>query len=358
MRIVFVAHHGTVHTRRWIAFFAARGHEVHVVTCGGGDVYDEDEDGRPLPRPYEVHDLGPPRAGKLGYLLKVAAARRVVRRLRPDLVHAHWATSYGLLGLAAGVHPFVVTAHGDDVLIAPGNRLLRPIVTRVLRAADLITVPSEHMRAAVHELVGPKRVEVFQYGVETERLAGLAAARDRGGGPLRIVSARPLLELYRVDVLLEALAGLERPFVADIAGDGPERRRLEARAQRLGLADRVAFHGRLAPHRVERLIADADVYVSVAASDGTSIALLEALALGAVPVLSDIPANAAWVDDGETGVLVEATPAAVRAGIERAAALDRSAVAERNLRTVSQRADRDENLGRCERLLLGVAEAA
>lgn len=358
MRIVFVAHHGTVHTRRWISFFAERGHEVHVVTCGGGDEYDEDDDGRPLPRRYEVHDLGPPRAGKLGYLAKIPAARRVVRRLRPDVLHAHWATSYGLLGLASGVHPFVVTAHGDDVLIAPGNRLLRPVVKRVLRAADLVTVPSEHMRAAVHELVGPKRVEVFQYGVETERLAGLAAEQQPAAGPLRIVSARPLLELYRVDVLLDALAGLDRPFVADIAGDGPERRRLEAQAERLGLADRVSFHGQLAPRRVERLIAAADVYVSVASSDGTSVALLEALALGAVPVLSAIPANAAWVEDGETGVLVEGTPAAVRAGIERAAALDRRLVAERNLRTVSELADREANLGRAERLLLGVAKAA
>jgi glycosyltransferase involved in cell wall biosynthesis len=354
MRIVFVAHHGTVHTRRWITFFAERGHEVHVVTCGGGDVYDEDEEGRPLPRRYEVHDLGLPRVGKLGYLAKIPAARRVVRRLRPDLVHAHWATSYGLLGLASGVHPFVVTAHGDDVLIAPRSRLLRPIVTRVLRAADLVTVPSEPMRAAVHALVGPKRVEVFQYGVETERLAQLAATRAPGAGALRIVSARPLLELYRVDVLLDALAGLDRPFVADIAGDGPERRRLEAQAQRLGLADKVSFHGRLAPHGVERLIADADVYVSVASSDGTSLALLEALALGAVPVLSDIPANASWIEDGETGVLVEATPAAVREGIERAAALDRPSVAERNLRTVSRRADRESNLGGWERILLGL----
>jgi glycosyltransferase involved in cell wall biosynthesis len=359
MRIVFVAHHGTVHTRRWITFFAERGHEVHVVTCGGGDADDEDDEGRSLPRRYEVHDLGPPQLGKLGYLLKIPAARRVVRRLRPDVVHAHWATSYGLLALAAGVHPLVVTAHGDDVLIAPGNPLLRPIVKRVLRAADAVTVPSEHMRAAVHELVGAKRVEVFQYGVETERLAALAStARAEAEGPLRIVSARPLLELYRVDVLLDALAGLDRPFAADIAGDGPERLRLESQAQRLGLADRVRFHGQVAPHRVEKLIADAHVYVSVASSDGTSLALLEALALGAVPVLSDIPANASWIEDGETGVLVEATPVAVREGIVRAAGLDRAGVAERNLRTVSERADRQRNLGRCERLLQSVAEAA
>jgi L-malate glycosyltransferase len=361
MRIVFVAHHGTVHTRRWISYFAARGHDVHVVTCGGGDVVDEDEEGRPLPQRYAVHDLGPPRPGKIGYLAKLLRARRVVRSLSPDVLHAHFATSYGLLGLVSGVHPFVVTAHGDDVLVSPQKPVLGTIVRRVLRAADLITVPSEQMRDAVHELVGPRRVEVFQYGVETARLAEVAAAAPRAGDSLRVVSARPLLDLYRIDVLLEALALMRSrgsEVACDVAGDGPGRRRLEERARRLGLADAVTFHGRLSQHRVEQLIAAADVYVSVAASDGVSVALLEALALGPVPVLSDIPANRGWIVDGETGLLVEPTPEAVSAGIERAAALDRKAVAARNRRTVAERADRDVNLGRWERTVVGLAEAA
>ena len=74
---------------------------------------------------YAVHDLGPPRPGKPGYLAKVRPARRLISTLRPDVVHAHYATSYGLLGLASGVHPLVVSAHGDDVLISPGNPLMR-----------------------------------------------------------------------------------------------------------------------------------------------------------------------------------------------------------------------------------------
>ena len=100
MRIVFVADHRVVHTRRWISYFADRGHDVHVVTCGGGGVVDEGADCKPLPRRYAVHDLGRTRLGKLGYLLKLPAARRGVRRRGPDGLHAHWATSYGLLALA------------------------------------------------------------------------------------------------------------------------------------------------------------------------------------------------------------------------------------------------------------------
>jgi L-malate glycosyltransferase len=342
MRLVFVAFHGGVHTRRWAAFFAERDHEVHVVTCGNASA-----------APYAVHDLGKLRLGKLGYVLKLPRARRLIRALQPDVLHAHYATSYGLLGLASGVHPFVVTAHGDDVLIAPRNPFLRVVVSRVLATADLVTVPSEQMRQAVVALVGQATpVDVFQYGVESKRLARLGD-EQRGADKAnvtRIVSARPLLRLYRVDALLRALAELRgvRSFVCEVVGDGPERPALERLAASLGLENEVTFHGHVAPDAAERVLARADVYVSVSESDGASVALLEAMALGAVPVLSDIPANRAWVVDGRTGVLVDIEPSSIAAGIERAASLDRASVTEANRRVISERADRDENLGRLE----------
>ena len=101
----------------------------------------------------------------------------------------------------------------------------------------------------------------------------------------------------------------------------------------------------------ERLIGQADVYVSAAASDGASIALLEAMALGVVPVVSDIVANRSWIEDGVNGVLVPIEPHAIADGIRRALTLDREDVHRRNLEIVTARADRDRNLGACERLL-------
>ena len=88
----------------------------------------------------------------------------------------------------------------------------------------------------------------------------------------------------------------------------------------------------------------AHVYVSLAESDGTSLGLLEALALGAVPVLSDIPANRPWVRDGETGVLTGSAPEAVADAIQRARELRSGDAPARNLRLVSERGDREANL--------------
>jgi glycosyltransferase involved in cell wall biosynthesis len=168
---------------------------------------------------------------------------------------------------------------------------------------------------------------------------------------IHVVSARPLLPLYRVDAVLRAVALLRRrgqDVVCDIVGDGPERSSLDRLARSLRLDGAFRFHGQVAPDRAEELLARADVYVSVSESDGASVALLEAMAIGVVPVVSDIPANAAWIRDERNGVLVEIEPTAIADGIERAARLDRAAVSEANRSVVREHADRDRNLGRLE----------
>ena len=97
------------------------------------------------PAAYPIHDLGLPRFGKIGYLLKVPRARRLIRSLEPDVVHAHHATSYGLLAAAAGVRPLVVTSHGSDVLRSGQKALMRALLRRVLDSADVVTAPAEHV---------------------------------------------------------------------------------------------------------------------------------------------------------------------------------------------------------------------
>jgi glycosyltransferase involved in cell wall biosynthesis len=358
--IVFVAPHASEHTRRWVAFFAERGHDVHDVTCG------DTPPGADAPRGrYTVPDLGRPRPGQLGYVLALRRARTLIRALRPDIVHAHHATSYGLLGAGAGIHPFVVTCHGTDVLGSPRNPVLRHVVARTLRAADLITVPGDHMRPVVERLAGhDARVAVFQYGVVVDELEAVAAAASRSSadaGQLRVVTARPLEPHYHTSLVIEAVAELVargRDCVYDVAGAGSDRSRLEHVAEAAGVAGRVRFHGRLAEAETQRLLAAADAYVSIAASDGVSIALLEAMALGPIPVVADIVSNREWIRDRENGVLVDITSGAVADGIDAAVSLDREVVRRRNLELVRARADRFTNLARCEALLVELVQAA
>ena len=87
------------------------------------------------------------------------------------LTATHTTLLYGMLALAAGVRPLVVTAHGSDVLLSRHNIVYRHVLRRVFRSASLVTVPSDEMREAVIELAG--RQLALELGVEKA---------DAGGG--------------------------------------------------------------------------------------------------------------------------------------------------------------------------------
>jgi len=145
----------------------------------------------------------------------------------------------------------------------------------------------------------PERIAVVPWGADLTRfrLASFIPAPH-------LVSLRQLEPLYDVATLVEALPAVRAriPAVtATIAGDGPDRVMLETRVRALGLMECVTFVGRVPHERLAELLAAATVYVSTSRSDSTSISLLEAMASGAVPVVSDIAGNREWLEEGRGG---------------------------------------------------------
>jgi glycosyltransferase involved in cell wall biosynthesis len=132
-----------------------------------------------------------------------------------------------------------------------------------------------------------------------------------------------LKPLYGLDVLLRALAVLEDrgvAFEARVCGDGSERQPLQELARSLGIAHRTTFAGTVPAGRMADELAWTDVYVSTSFTDGASSSLFEAMAVGRFPVVSDLPANRPYVEQGVSGVLFPpGDSAALAAALEQAA---------------------------------------
>jgi glycosyltransferase involved in cell wall biosynthesis len=138
-----------------------------------------------------------------------------------------------------------------------------------------------------------------------------------------VVFAGRLNAQKNVELLLRALAEADRNGVritCGIIGDGPERERLEVLARDLGVADRVRFHGRIEGDRAYyTAIKEARLFVWPSLAEGFGLAPLEAMACGVPPIIaaSTFSATQALVQDGETGVVVAAEPAAFAQAIQR-----------------------------------------
>ncbi len=351
MRIALLANASVIHTRRWGDYFHGRGHAVELVSLERGEGY-----AYPC---YRVRSWVPGRF--LRYPLAAGAVRRLLDRFRPDVVNAHFVPNYGLIGVLAGHRPLVVSVWGSDVLVSGRRSPLHAMRARyVLGRADGITTDAAMLTRAVTELGGdPARVTTVPMGVDPEPYR---AARGVAEDAPVVISTRKLEPVYNVGMLVDALPALVAacPEVAvRVVGDGPERAVLAERA-RQAAGDRVRFLGAVAHGDMPALLGGAAVYVSTSLSDSTSVSLLEAMASGAFPVVTDIEANREWIDDGVNGFLVPlGAPGALAERVAAALAdpdLRARALAE-NARRIEKRATWRHNMASVELMFEALVRA-
>lgn len=374
MRLSFVAHPNSIHTRRWVAWFARAGHEVTIVDPVGVRL----EPGLPpdvdLVQPDRAAGLGP-----VGWLRRRARLRRVLADLRPDVIHAHYLARYGWAAADAGVHPLVVSPWGSDLLQVPARRLRTRLWNRrALRRADLVTVSSDGMReAAIAAGARADRIRHVHHGVDTQRFSPGPAApafRERAGvnfGELVVVSPRTIAPLYRHEVVVDAMAELGRrlpqtPWLV-MSARGADRESLEelrARVVAAGIGDRVRILDEVAPDDLPDLYRLADAVVSVPETDSFAVSVLEAMACGRPVVASDVPAVApvlGGIDPVARQLIVPIGDAfATATALEHALVLDepeRHRLGEALRDHVVRTAEYDTSMAKMERLYRDLAAA-
>jgi glycosyltransferase involved in cell wall biosynthesis len=130
--------------------------------------------------------------------------------------------------------------------------------------------------------------------------------RDRGhGDAVEVLTVAALSRRKGHEFLIRALAELDgAPVRLTLAGDGPERARLERLAAELGVSGAVAFEGAVAYDRVPALYDRADVFCLPSFAEGLPTVLMEAMAAGLPTVATNVNGTAELVDDGVTGILV------------------------------------------------------
>jgi glycosyltransferase involved in cell wall biosynthesis len=286
MRVLVLGDLSSSHTVRWLEALAAH-HEV--VGAGFGE---------PTARVEQVR-WGPSPAPDLAFVRAAARLRTLVSRVQPEVIHAHYVSSYGVLALlAGGGAPVVQFAWGTDVLGLSGQRLAqRRLTVRALQRAAQVFADSEEVSAAARSVAPATPVGRAVFGPER---SWTTAPRT----PAKVVlSPRSLRPVYNIDVVLAA----HRAAAASVPGWTLEQLTGGQDPEEHGLAsthDDVRFLPRLSVDELHQANLRAEVVCSVPSSDGTSVSLLEAMASGCFPIVSDLPANREWVRHEDNGLIV------------------------------------------------------
>jgi glycosyltransferase involved in cell wall biosynthesis len=265
--------------------------------------------------------------GNTALLRKLPQFASWLRRVRPHWVHAHYLTSHGTLAWLARTMfgapgRLVGSAWGSDVLVTPQRSALqRALLGRVLRACALTTSDSLHMAQRMREL-GAGEVMCFPFGLEA-----LPALPQRKDDALFFAN-RGLESIYAPQRVIESFAGVAMHWPQArlvVANDGSLLGALQAQVRNLGLLDQVRFVGRLDAATQAEHYARSRWYLSLPRSDSVSVSVLEAMAHGCVPLLSELPANHELVRSGDNGLILpdgaSLVPAALQSLLARADAI-------------------------------------
>lgn len=241
----------------------------------------------------------------ISFYRSIGFIRKIINDFNPTIIHSHQITTNSLLTLLANKKaqkPILFTAWGSDILYTPNKGFwYKKMVKYILQNAENFTSDSKYMAEVMNEISGkPLNILIANFGINIENSKHVEKKNV-------LYSNRQLTKFYRIDKIIEAFAnfiehGNTAKWKLIIGSEGEEKKSLIALADKLKLNESVEFVGWLEKEQNSYYYNIAKYYISIPISDATSISLLEAMAAGCVPILSDLPANKEWVEDGVNGV--------------------------------------------------------
>lgn len=237
---------------------------------------------------------------------QIQQLKTTIAQFNPSIIHLH-NIGTGAYLLEKAVRnmsiPKVATAWGSDVLVAPKrNFIFKKIVQDVLQSFDAFTCDALFMAYEMEKLSSkPLEIQIANFGVES-------VSADLSQKENILYSNRLHNPLYRIDLIIDLFLEYKHRNPQDswklvIAATGSETELLKQQVAQSPFKDFVEFVGWIDAAQNQHWYQKAKIYISIPRSDGTSISLLEAMAHGCIPIVSNLPANNEWITDGYNGIV-------------------------------------------------------
>jgi L-malate glycosyltransferase len=259
---------------------------------------------------------------KLAYLKYVSILKKIIRHFKPDILHAHYASSYGLVGALSGFHPFVLSVWGSDIYDFPKrSKLHKRLIQHNLRKADMIMSTSQVMREEIAKY-SSKPVVVTPFGVDTQIFKPSKIAKHQAEA-IYIGTIKPIEEKYGIETILQAAKMLHeakdgRAYRFMLVGAGNDLERYRGMVKEMGLESCVEITGRIPFSRISEFQNLLDIFLNVSIYDSESfgVAAVEAMACEKPVIVSDVGGLREVVGQGEFGkVIPRKDPQALAAAI-------------------------------------------
>jgi glycosyltransferase involved in cell wall biosynthesis len=308
MRVFFLADSCSAHTKRWALALAERGIEIGLYSFREPDSpWAENNPNISILSQGTNTNFAQKLWTKIGYLSHLSEVKRAIKKFKPDVVHAHYASSYGLLGRLSGFEPLFISAWGSDVMEFPKkNYFFKEIVRKNLIAAQRVFCTSQTLMDHVKNIASIQPV-YLPWGVDTSLFHPITEEKENN--IITIGTVKSLESVYRIDLLILAFSMLKKRQKLQnirlmIVGGGSLEHELRSLSMTLGLSDQVEFTGKIEPQLIPAYHRQIDIFVNVSERESFGVSVLEASASGVPVIVSRTGGLTEVVLEGKTGLIV------------------------------------------------------
>ena len=302
MRIIYFSRTYTPHDYRFLSSLSKTEHEIFYLKLESNLRQTED---RPVPENVQqILWAGGQREFRWRDLSRlILDLRRVIKEIKPDLIHAGPIQTCAFIAALSGFRSLLSMSWGYDLVQeADRNRWMRWVTRYTLKRSAFFTSDARVSRdKAVVFGMDPKKTVIFPWGIDLKSFHPKPSTNRKS---FTLFCSRTWESIYGVDVLARAFVkvAVDHPNVNLILlGGGSQGARIRQILMNGGMLERVHFGGQIGQTNLPRWYHMADLYISPSHVDGSSVSLMEALASGLPCLVSDIPGNKEWVEDGVNG---------------------------------------------------------
>jgi len=313
MKILLLGNVNSVHIIKWAKSLALNGIDIFIFSLNkyvvndyknikNIEIYCLDED--------ITHNEGA--LSKVKYLKALPKLKSVIDEYKPDILHAHYATSYGLLGALSGFHPFILSVWGLDIFSFPKKSFLHKLILKYnLSKADKILSTSQVM-AKETKLYTNKDIEVTPFGIDMEQFKPMNTKEELfDKDDIVIGTVKTLEEKYGIEYLIKAFKILidkykDLSLKLLIVGGGSLDNSLKDLVKKLKIENKTIFVGKVPFNEVPKYqnILDIAVFPSIENSESFGVAVIEASACEKPVIVSNVGGLPEVVENGISGFVV------------------------------------------------------
>lgn len=290
MKLLLLSDLNSIHTKKWVRGLAENGIEIFVfgIDVLKSDFYNQFENVTCASFGLDVNE-----SSKSSYLKSRGELKKICAEFQPDIVHAHYASSYGLLGSFLKHKSYFISVWGSDIFDFPKDSFIKKsIIKRNLRKATVICSTSEVMAKETKKYTN-KEVHVVPFGVDTDHFR--PTNKEINPGQLVFGIVKTLEDKYGIAYLIQAFDLLlkddpMKKHTLLIVGGGSKEQELKALVNKLNLSDQVQFAGSVNHEEVTDYFNKMDIVVipSTLDSESFGVAAVEASACEKPVIVSNV----------------------------------------------------------------------